>query len=437
MKRFVIIAAIILAVVAGWWAYETYIAPAAEPETPTNAESIDEMANVIWASGNLEPEVWAGLSPATSGVVNRIHIVEGQWVEAGDVLVDLQNEVLNSEVATAQAAVAEAEAALASLRAAATTAEVAASQARVADAEAQVALAAGQMLECDAAIAQAEANLQIANSKYAELASHPTAVELYAAEAEAAVAETTVAHAQAAFNIVRGDPQIGSRPESLALYQATAALEAANAKLELVKQGATAEQLAIVASEIAAAEAAVEMAQSRTSGAEATVMAALALQSGAQAALDDLLAGATPEEIAVAEAHVLSAQAARQAAQTRLMQSQIIAPFAGQVGFINTHVGEMATPGQSVLLLGDPQKMHVETSDLRETDVIRLHTGMAVEVTFDALPDQIFEGTITDIAPVSSTEKGSTNYTIHVDVAELDETLRWGMTAFVNIEAPR
>jgi multidrug efflux pump subunit AcrA (membrane-fusion protein) len=60
---------------------------------------------------------------------------------------------------------------------------------------------------------------------------------------------------------------------------------------------------------------------------------------------------------------------------------------------------------------------------------------MAVEVTFDALPDRIFEGTVTDIAPVSNTEKGSTNYTVHVDVAALDESLRWGMTAFVNIQA--
>ena len=62
---------------------------------------------------------------------------------------------------------------------------------------------------------------------------------------------------------------------------------------------------------------------------------------------------------------------------------------------------------------------------------------MAVEVTFDALPEQIFQGTITGIAPVSNTEKGSTNYTVHITVDELDENLRWGMTAFVNIQAPR
>jgi len=79
--------------------------------------------------------------------------------------------------------------------------------------------------------------------------------------------------------------------------------------------------------------------------------------------------------------------------------------------------------------------MRVETTDLRETDVARLAAGMPVEVTFDALPGQTFQGTVARIAPMSSTEKGSTNYTVIVDVADLDPALRWGMTAFVNIRA--
>jgi hypothetical protein len=54
-------------------------------------------------------------------------------------------------------------------------------------------------------------------------------------------------------------------------------------------------------------------------------------------------------------------------------------------------------------------------------------------VTFDALPDRIFAGVVTSVAPVSSAVQGSTNYTVYVDVDELDPILRWGMTAFVNI----
>ncbi len=87
--------------------------------------------------------------------------------------------------------------------------------------------------------------------------------------------------------------------------------------------------------------------------------------------------------------------------------------------------------------MGDPAHMEVRTTDLRETDVVNVEIGMPVEVTFDALPDTIFDGTITQIAPVSNTDKGSTNYTIRIQVDDLDERLRWGMTAFVNIQIDR
>ena len=49
-------------------------------------------------------------------------------------------------------------------------------------------------------------------------------------------------------------------------------------------------------------------------------------------------------------------------------------------------------------------------------------------------PTSHFHGTITEIAPVSNTDKGSTNYTVRIAVDDLDERLRWGMTAFVNIQ---
>ncbi|MCC6167871.1 MAG: efflux RND transporter periplasmic adaptor subunit [Caldilineaceae bacterium] len=441
MKRVGVIALVIALGLAGWWAYQTYwVRPAAqeaERAAERAAEEAADIENVIWASGTLKPTVWAGLSTAVSGVVRQIYVAEGDWVEAGDLLLDLENQVLASQVESASANVAEAEAALAKLRAGATAAEVAAAEARVAAAEAQVTLAAGQMLECEAAIEQAEAQVQIASNEYAELAGHPTETEITAAEAEVAIAEAGVSHAQAAYNGVRGDPQIASRPEALALYQATATLEAARAKADLVKLGPTRQQLAVAQSRIAAAEAAAEMARSKAPGSEAAVQAALADQSGAQAALDALVAGATQEEIAMAEARVLSARAALSTTQAQLRQSQIVAPFAGQVGAIHLRVGEMAVPGGTLLLLGNPTAMQVETADLRETDVVRLQPGMAVEVTFDALPERIFQGRITEIAPVSNTEKGSTNYTVHITVDDLDETLRWGMTAFVNIQAPR
>jgi multidrug resistance efflux pump len=282
-------------------------------------------------------------------------------------------------------------------------------------------------------VTTAEAQVSIAQRQYAEAASHPTDQEIAAATARIAVAQAAVEQAQAAYNLVRGDPEIGALPQSMALRQATASLEAAQAEAAAITAGPSEESLAVLAGQIEAAQAQVAAAESRLPGTEAGALAALARQASAQAALDTLVAGATEEDIAMADARVQSAQAALESARSTLEQVQVLAPFDGQVGQVNVRLGEMGTPGQPLILLGDTGTLHVETTDLRETDVLRLREGMPVEVTFDALPDMAFQGTIARIAPISNTSQGSTNYTVEVDVRDLDPGLRWGMTAFVNI----
>ena len=365
--------------------------------------------------------------------MQAIYVAEGDMVASGDLLLELDNGVLQSQVEMAQAAVTEAQTALAKLRAGPTSAEIAAAEAALEAAKAGVAIAAGQMQDVEAAVDTAQVHVQMAQAQYAEVASHPTPAEKLAARAAIAQAEAAVSNAQAAYNLVKGDPAIGARPESLALSQATAALEAANAQAGMTAQGPTAEQLAVAATAIREAQTVVAAAQDRQAGAVANVSAALAQAASSQAMLDKLLDGATLEDIAMAEAHVQAARAAVNSAEAQLRQSQLFAPFAGQVGAVNVRLGELITPGAYAILLGDTAQLHVETTDLRETDVVRVQVGMPVEVTFDALPDRIFSGTVTQVAPVSSAEKGSTNYTVDVSVAELDAGLRWGMTAFVNI----
>ena len=437
MKKIIVII-LVLAVVGGvgYWGYGQYTAQQqaeAAAAAAAEAQTAGDLEQVIWASGKLQPVVWAGLAPSGSGTVEKIYVNDGATVKAGDLLLELENAVAQSQVKVAEAALTEAQTAVAKLRARATAADVAAAEAAVEAAKAQVEIAASQMKDVESALAAAQVRVDMARAQYAEVASHPTPAEKLAARAAIAQAEAAVSNAQAAYNLVKGDPAIGARPESLALSQATAALEAANAQAAVTATGPTAEQLAVAGTAIREAQTAVAGAQDKQAGVEANVRAALAQAASAQAALDKLLAGATAEDIAMAEARVQSAQAAVDSAKAQLRQSQVYAPFDGQVGTINVRPGELLAPGAYAILLGDTSAMHVETTDLRETDVVRVQAGMPVEVTFDAVPNHVFSGTVTQVAPVSSAEKGSTNYTVDVAVADLDPGLRWGMTAFVNI----
>jgi HlyD family secretion protein len=77
----------------------------------------------------------------------------------------------------------------------------------------------------------------------------------------------------------------------------------------------------------------------------------------------------------------------------------------------------------------------VETTDLDEIDVARVDVGQEVDVTFDALPDRVFTGRVKRISPMAESDGGGVNYTAIVELQELDPAIRWGMTAFVDIEA--
>ncbi len=437
MKKVAIVVGIIIVVAAAWWGYSTYVAQPATPVT-TEASEDDEAAdldNVIWASGKLVPRRWAGLSPAIAGTVADIHASEGDQVEADTVLAEIDNAVLKSQIAVSAAAVAEAEAAKAKLLARTTQSDLDAAQADIAAAEAAVTLAKAQLQEEQEAIAVSEAQIAIAQAQYNELASHPTRTEKITAQLEIDLAKAELDRAQAAYNSVKGNPHIGAMPESAALQQATTSYESAKAAFDAASQGATRQELAVAQAQINAARMEKKVAESQIPAAEATVKSAQAQLARAQAALDALMIGATTEDIAVAEASIQSAKAALAAAQAQVDETLVIAPFDGQVGTIFVRTGELGTPGSPVLMLGDTTDMRVETTDLRETDVTRLDVGMPVEVTFDAVPNEIFNGTIVRVAPMSTVDKGSTNYTVIVEVEDLDPGLRWGMTAFVNIDA--
>ena len=94
---------------------------------------------------------------------------------------------------------------------------------------------------------------------------------------------------------------------------------------------------------------------------------------------------------------------------------------------------EWVEAGQPLLLLADLSTLQVETTDLNEIDAARVHEGDAAVVTFDAFPGTILNGTVTRISPKSSRTTG-VNYTAVIPLASIPDRLRWGMTAFVDIQ---
>ena len=169
MKRFWIIMVLILLVLTACGA------PQDTPDAVATGQP-EAADGVIWASGKLTPVRWAGLSPALSGTVTAIHVKEETRSPAGDLLIDLDNGVMKSQVDAAAAAVAEAEAALAKLMAAATAAQTAQADAGLAAARAGLALAESEEAQVQQAVRGAEAQVAIAQAQYNDLAAIRTDV---------------------------------------------------------------------------------------------------------------------------------------------------------------------------------------------------------------------------------------------------------------------
>jgi multidrug resistance efflux pump len=359
--------------------------------------------------------------------VAEVLVDEGQKVTAGQVLIRLEDADLRSAVSQAEAAVLQAEAAVGQARASVAVAQAQLDQVLAGARPEEIAAAEAQLKAAQSALGQAAAQRD-------EVASGPDTEAIEAAEAQLAQAlaqqkELEIAYDQVLDNI----EHLAGATEERTRFQLNAANEAvaaAQAALDQVKAGASSEVL-----------------QAYNSG----VGVAAYQRDAARAQLDLLKAGATAEQIAAgraqveqaraaqaaAEAAVQAAEAGLEAARAQLAQAELVAPFAGTVVRVEAEVGELVSPGVPVVMLADLDTWRVQTSDLAETDVVLVRPGQRATVAFDALPGISFDGVVTEIASLAETNRGNVTYAVTVELEPVGDPLRWGMTAFVDINVSR
>ncbi len=360
-------------------------------ETPT-PEIEMEFAPVVSVTGEVVPTVWTVLSARTGGTVQEVLVEPDDEIAEGDVVIRLDDTDAQLAVRQAEVAVEIAQAQLALLKTGPRPEEIAVAQRQIEAAQTVI----------SQTIAQRE-----------QLTIGATEAEIATAEAEVAAAELARKAAEDRYDQIRGKIHGWIEEEAiLQLHAAEQALEAAHSWQAQVRSSA--------------------WAQIRS--ADAAIQAAEVQQRIAQAQLDLLKAGAIAEEIAVSEIAVSQAEAALETARAALERYEIRAPLAGTIGAVNARAGEMVAPGQPLIILGDLTTLRVETTDLDEIDVARVMVGQQADVTFDALPERFFAGRIVRISPMAEPGTGGINYTVVVELDELDPVIRWGMTAFVDIE---
>lgn len=383
----------------------------------------------------------------------------------------LEEGATPEEIAAARAQVSQAQGAVRQARGSVTDEDIAAAEAALASALArQAEIAAGpkatDLAQAEAAVTQARANLEIQRTNLSAAKTN--------AELQLEIAANALRDAQKAYSDIywqnhnlerrldRFDidlPEEAREAEEQALRQvenaearlnqatlaveqarqneiegvqaAEAQLRTAEANLQRLLDGATAEQRAAVDAQVAQARANLERLKGEQRA--GAVQAAEAGAAAAQANLERLLAGATPSQLAQALAQVEAAEAGVEAARLNLEKGTLRAPFDGVVSQVNIDVGDLAGGATQLpaIQIVDVSELRVEVN-VSDTDVARVREGMPATITVDGLPGSTFTGTVTYIAPTATNVGNVRTFAVRITLDQ-QESLRAGMSARVTI----
>lgn len=132
----------------------------------------------------------------------------------------------------------------------------------------------------------------------------------------------------------------------------------------------------------------------------------LAQVEAAQARLDLLRAPPRDDDLRRARGRVAGVRARLELARRELEKTSLVAPIAGQVLKVHPAVGELAGPEttEPAVIMADTSATCVRAF-VEELDAPRLTIGLPVTVDADGLPEQYFRGRITRLAPRMSRKK--------------------------------
>jgi HlyD family secretion protein len=458
MKRAGITIAILLvigvALAAGWWYLSrhpevvSWMREEAEAAVQELGLEPEPEPMGIVASGFIEAEE-ALVSTELGGRIVAIHADEGDEVEEGRVVVELDDTLLLAQIRVAESEVAIEEATLERVKAGPREETLAHARALVAQAEASQ-VAAKTALDNAQAILEnpQELNLAIieAQGQAGVLSRQEEQAKALADSAQAArdLSDETVQFMETfepeTIWIGPRKIRIALPPDALpsalleqaratyrsweawtALDQAEAALSGAESYLSALKQQranplALEAQVRAAESQLGVAAAAVELARAQVEGLEI---------------------GATDEEIATVEARVEIARAALRALEVQQQQLALRAPVTGLVLERPAQLGELALPGAPLMTVADLDKVTL-TVYVPEGQLGKVQIGQPVSVTVDAYPGRTFPGLVAHIASQAEftpknvqtrEERVNMVFAVKVALTNSDHALKPGMPA--------
>lgn len=432
MRRWLSILLVVILILggAGWFIMQRSASQALQGDEATETAVVTRSTLVltVGGAGTLQPVTQVSLAFKTGGRLTKVLVSEGEQVQAGAALAQLETADLELQVAQAGAGVAQAEAQLAQTQAGPRAEDIAAAKASLRSAQANYEkLATGSRPED---IAAAEAALRGAQANYNKVAVGLQPEEVTMAKVDLEKAVAALKRAQSDYNLVAWRSDIGALPQSQTLQQATQEYEKAQAAYDLKVKGASVQDLAVLKAQIDQAQAQLNRLYNGPTPAELAVAQAQVDQ--AQAQLEKLTHGPTAEELAIAQAQLFQANIALEQARLRLNDATLVAPAGGTVTEVSAISGAMVGTGAPLITLSSMAQLQMEIN-LDEIGIVQVTLDQPVQVRLDAFPGVELTGQVESIAPAAVIQSGVVLYPVTIGLAASDLPLRPGMTADATI----
>ena len=426
----------------------------------------------ISANGTIAPERSVNVSPKTSGVLKSLLVKEGDTVQTGQILAQMDDSNLQGQLTQNRGQLASAEANLQKLLNGNRVEDIAAAKAQVTEQQAtlqkllngsrsqDIAAAKAQLAEQQATLEKllkgnrpediAQASAKLRDAEYAKNQAEEDFQRNQKLYTDGAIAlqivntsrtardraQTQVRQAQQAVALLRS----GARSEDIAAGRA--AVEQKQQALALIQAGARPE-------DIAAGRAAVEQKRQTLAGVRSgarseDIAASEAAVEQKQQALALIQAGARPEEIAIARAQVLSAQGSLQTVQALINDTRIRAPFSGIVTRKYADPGAFVTPttagsavssatSSSILSLASKNQV---VANVAESNIAQIRLGQGASIQADAYAGKTFTGKVNQISPQSIVQQNVTSFEVKTSIVDDNKKLlRSGMNVNVEFKA--
>lgn len=394
---------------------------------------IGDLSAAATASGAVQAKRHASLAAQTPGLVTAVPVHVGDMVQAGDLLIQLDDSELALSIANAAQTVRLRQASLDNLRQPAHEADIAAAEAAVASAQANLddviaGPTATEIAIGEAGVRTSQASLYASAAELARVQSSIAASQITAAQAALLAAQATLDNAR---EVNEDGPTAANHQAMLEAEQSVANAQAQLDDL-LAGPNANAEQSSVAAANARVDGSEADLNKLLVGPTETEIISAQLQLAQAQASLAALLAGASETDIATATAEVEQARLSLADAEEALTKAAITAPFAGIVTAVHVSEGEIASG--IVVELVDTTNLEV-VLQVDEIDIGNITAGQQAVITLETWPDVEINSSVAAIAPGAQTSVGTTlvTYDVHLTLGATDLPVRMGMTANANL----